>query len=75
MRGSLQTFSRKDMSTDQLVGLLQRHSAGPNLIGQSREADLENLFGITIGLPVQGLTRASASSLVSSPRSNCVSRS
>lgn len=51
----VQSFCPENMGADQVVDRLQGGSAGPDLIGQGREADLDALLGITLRLPVQGL--------------------
>jgi hypothetical protein len=37
---------------------LQRHGAGPDLVGQGGKADLDPFLGVALGLPVQGLMLA-----------------
>lgn len=50
----MQSFRPEDMGADQIVDRLQRHGTGPDLIGQGGKADdLDALFRIALGLPVQ----------------------
>lgn len=46
------------MGADQIVDRLQRHGAGPDLVGEGRQADLDAFLRVAFGLPVQVLVLA-----------------
>jgi hypothetical protein len=46
------------MSLDQRMDRLERSGAGPDLVGQRREADLGAFLGVALGLAVQRLVLA-----------------
>jgi hypothetical protein len=54
----MQSLGAEDMGADQIVDRLQRHGAGPDLVGQGGKADLNAFLGVALGLPVQGLMLA-----------------
>lgn len=46
------------MSADQIMHRLQRRCAGSNLFGQRREAEIDALPGVALGLAIQWLVLA-----------------
>jgi hypothetical protein len=54
----VQPLRRHDMGFDQGVERCQRGGAGADLVGQRREAEIDALAGVALGLPVQRLVLA-----------------
>src|SRR6266404_951954 len=48
----------KHMRADQLVERAQESSAGPDLVSQGRDAEIDTLARVTLGLPVERLMLA-----------------
>jgi len=54
-RGAVQALGRQNMGPDQGVDRCQSCGAGPDPVGQRREAEVDTLLGVALGLPVQRL--------------------
>jgi hypothetical protein len=54
----MKTPGCQNMGPDQGMDRCQRGSAGPDLIGQRREAEVDAFPGVALGLPVQRLVLA-----------------
>ncbi|RAK07152.1 hypothetical protein ATI53_11094, partial [Salipiger aestuarii] len=54
-RGAVQALGRQNMGPDQGVDWCQRGSAGPDPVGQRREAEVDTFLCIALGLSVQRL--------------------
>lgn len=52
---SVEPLGRQDMGLDEGMDRLQHHGADPDLVGEGREAEVDALSGIALGLPVQRL--------------------
>ncbi len=54
----MQPFGGKNMGADQIMDRLQGGRAGPDLVGQRGDAEIDTLPGVALGLAVQGLMLA-----------------
>ena len=54
-RGAVQALGRQHMGPDQAMDRLKHGSTGPDLIRQRREAEIDTLLGVALGLAVERL--------------------
>lgn len=54
-RGAVQALGRQNMGPDQGVDWRQSWGAGPDPVGQRREAEVDTLLGVALGLSVERL--------------------